>query len=65
MTLFLSTGVTWPRTYKECFPHVLDRDLTPFTGREIFKFEWTVQTQRLKQSSDFTVFHLGEDHFQM
>jgi hypothetical protein len=58
----------------EHLPHVLDRDLALYTGREIFKFEGTVlnapepgyfMPQRFEQSSDFTVFPLGQDHFQM
>ena len=56
------------RSQSEFLPHVLDQDLTPFTGRKIFKFEGTVlnapepghfMPQRLEQSSDFTVFPLG------
>ena len=56
----------------EPFPHVLDRDLAPCAGREVFQFEWTVlnapepghfMPQCLEQSSDFTVFPLGQDHF--
>src|ERR1700704_3972954 len=58
----------------ERFPHILDRDLAPCTGREVFQFEGTVlnapepghfMAQRLEQSSDFTVFPLGQDHFKM
>ena len=58
----------------ERLSHVLDWNLSPRTGREIFQFEWTVlntpepghlMPQCLEQSSDFTVFPLGQDHFQM
>ena len=49
-------------------------DLAPCAGREFFKFEGTVlnapepghfMPQCLEQSSDFTVFPLNQDHFQM
>jgi len=58
----------------ERFPHVFDWDLAPCAGREILQFEGTVlnapepghfMPQCLEQSSDFTVFPLGQDYFQM
>ena len=58
----------------EFFPYVFDRNLSVRAGWEIFQFEWAVlntpeprhfMLQRFKQPSDFTVFPLDQDHFQM
>ncbi len=58
----------------ERLPHILDWDLAPYAGWEVLKIEGTVlnapepghfMPQCLEQSSDFTVFPLGQDHFQM
>ncbi|TKS58666.1 MAG: hypothetical protein EWM73_03445 [Nitrospira sp.] len=62
----------WLRS--ERFPHVFDRDLAPCAGRELFQFEGAIlnapepgdfMPQRFEKSSDFTVFPLDQDHFQM
>jgi hypothetical protein len=58
----------------ERLPHILDWDLAPCAGGEILQFEGTVlnapepghfMPQRFEKSSDFTVFPLDQNHFQM
>jgi hypothetical protein len=54
--------------------YVFDWDLAPGAGREIFQREGTIlnppqpgyfMPQRLEQSSDFAIFPLDQNHFQM
>src|SRR6185436_9812750 len=68
----LSTSQEWLQS--KGLLRVFDRDLTPSAGRKIFQFEGAVLNasepghfvpQRLKQSADFTVLPLDQDHFQM